>query len=299
MNYLLFITTVLIWGTSWIAISFQVGDVPIVVSVFYRFATAGVIFILALALLKKLTLPKREHWGWIGLQAVCLFSLNFICFYLAAGYITSGLIAVIFSLSVLFNAINARIFFTERITAKTVLACFVGLSGLICLFGPDIFKGENTDTLLGIALASLGTLFFSYGNMISRRLSSQNVSPVTANAWGMCCGAILLMGIIQVVDYPIIFPTEIKYWSAMLYLAVFGSVLGFTVYLLLLARIGSAQAAYVTILFPIVALTISTFVEDYHWSLNAILGICLAISGNIIMFMNAPKPMMKAVEPLK
>lgn len=299
MNLILFATTALIWGTSWIAIAFQVDEVPVVISVFYRFATAGVVFVLALALLGKLVIPERHNWPWVFLQAICLFSLNFICFYLAAGYITSGLIAVIFSLSVLFNAINARLFFGERITAKVILACLFGLTGLMCLFGPDVFRGDDLDTVIGIALASLGTLFFSLGNMVSRHLSSKNTSPVTANAWGMCCGALLLILISQFAGYPLVMPSETKYWIAMFYLAIFGSVLGFTVYLLLLARIGSAQAAYVTILFPIIALTISTFVEDYQWTLNGILGICLALTGNIIMFTNMPRPKTAVVEAAK
>ncbi|MDV7338910.1 DMT family transporter [Terasakiella sp. A23] len=299
MTYFLFAATVLIWGTSWIAIALQIGDVPVVVSVFYRFATAGVIFILALVLLKKLVIPRRGHWPWILLQAVCLFSLNFICFYLSAAYITSGLIAVIFSLSVLFNAINARIFFRERITPKTIFACVVGLTGLICLFGPDIFKSENADNLLGIGFASLGTLFFSFGNMVSRHLNTKEVSPITANAWGMCLGAIILMIIIQVAQYPIVIPAAPTYWLAMFYLAIVGSVLGFSAYLLLLSRVGSAQAAYVTILFPIVALTISTFVEGYQWTFNAVLGIGLAITGNIIMFTKTSKPPLPATEPAK
>lgn len=292
MNIVLFISTVLIWGTSWIAIAFQVGEVPAVVSIFYRFALSGIIFILALALLGKLVFPKRQDLPWIMLQACCLFSLNFICFYLAAGYITSGLIAVIFSLATLFNTLNARVFFGDKITPKIVLACVFGITGLALLFGPDLFKAGNNEVLKGIALASLGTLFFSFGNMVSRRLSSRQVSPVTANSWGMCLGAVLLMIIIQVKGLPIVLPSETNYWIALLYLAIAGSVLGFTAYLMLLARIGSAQAAYTTVLFPIVALTISTFVEGYEWSFLSALGLCLALGGNIIMF---AKPKIKPV----
>ena len=290
MTLFLFLTTALIWGTSWIAIAFQVGDVPVVVSVFYRFAGAGVIFILALAALGKLSVPKRNEIVWIGLQASCLFSLNFICFYLSATYITSGLIAVLFSLSVLFNAMNERVFFKVPITSKVIIACGFGLTGLLCLFGPDLLKSDNYNTLIGIGFATLGTLFFSFGNMVSRHLSSKKVSPLNANAWGMCFGAVLLMVIIQVSGYPMTLPLSVTYWMALLYLVLFGSILGFTAYLLLLARIGAAQAAYVTVLFPIVALTISTFVEGCQWTLSGLLGVCLAITGNLIMFTHKKRP---------
>ncbi|WP_417795620.1 DMT family transporter [Terasakiella pusilla] len=292
MNIVLFISTVLIWGTSWIAIAFQVGDVPAVVSIFYRFAISGIIFILALAVLGKLVFPKRQDLPWIMLQACCLFSLNFICFYLAAGYITSGLIAVIFSLATLFNTLNARVFFGDRITPKVILACALGITGLVFLFGPDLFTKNNEEVLKGIALASLGTLFFSFGNMVSRHLSSRQVSPITANSWGMCLGAGVLLIIIQLTGIEISLPSHTSYWVALFYLAIAASVLGFTAYLMLLARIGSAQAAYTTVLFPIVALTISTFVEGYEWSVLSVFGLCLALGGNIVMF---AKPKIKPV----
>lgn len=297
MNLFLFAATVFIWGTTWIAIAFQVSDVSAVVSVFHRFATAGLFFIVVLALMGKLTLPKREDCPWILLQACCLFCLNFICFYLSASYITSGLLAVIFSLATIFNTINARIFFGERISPKVVVAGVLGVTGLVLLFGPDLWHGDNADSLKGIALASLGTLFFSFGNMVSRRLSSKNVSPITANSWGMCCGAVLLMIIIQVSGLELQFPTSTTYWIAMFYLAIVGSVLGFTAYLVLLARIGSAQAAYATVLFPVVALAISTVVEDYQWTALGALGLLLAISGNIVMF--AKKPVFSSMKKLQ
>jgi drug/metabolite transporter (DMT)-like permease len=112
-NILLFISTVLIWGTTWIAITMQVGPVPVLVSVFYRFATAGVIMLVALALMGKLKRPALKHQPFIVAQALCLFSCNFICFYTASSYVHSGLISVIFSLATIYNAINARIFWAN------------------------------------------------------------------------------------------------------------------------------------------------------------------------------------------
>ncbi len=284
MNALLFAATILIWGTTWIAIALQVGPVPVMVSVFYRFATAGVLFLAGLALTGRLKVPPLAQQPFVAAQALCLFSFNFLCFYKAAAFIPSGLIAVIFSLSTIFNAVNARLFFSDRITGRTLLAAGLGVAGLALLFGEDVTATETSGTLTGVGLAALGTLFFSLGNMISRRNSAAGVSPVIANAWGMTYGAIVLLVLIAVTGTPVVAPPDGVYLAAMLYLAIAGSVVGFTTYLMLVARIGSSSAAYATVLFPIVALAISTVYEGYQWHPAGIVGLFLALAGNVVIF---------------
>lgn len=283
-NIALFIATVLIWGTTWIAIALQVGPVPVLVSVFYRFGTAAVIFLLALVLLRRLRLPAWREQPFILAQAACLFSLNFLCFYAAEGFIPSGLVSVIFSLATVLNALNARLFFGDPITPRALTAGALGVAGLMLLFLPDITGGLGAGTAKGIGLAALGTLFFSLGNMISRRNSRVGLSPVIANAWGMAYAAIALLGLIGLTATPMVPPPDGTYLVAMLYLAVVGSVIGFTTYLLLVARIGSARAAYATVFFPIVALLISTVVENYHWHWTGFAGLGLTLAGNLVMF---------------
>ncbi|RCW88256.1 DMT family transporter [Paracoccus lutimaris] len=287
MNALLFAATVLIWGTTWIAIALQVGPVPVLVSVFYRFAVAALVLLAGLALAGRLRVPAGRDWPWIVAQALCLFSMNFICFYAAAAYLPSGLISVIFSLATLFNAVNARIFFGERIAARAVLASLLGVSGLALLLAPEQAAAGGTldgGTIRGIALACLGTMLFSLGNMVSRRNSAAGISPLQANGWGMACGAAVLIGLIAVTGTTMVAPPDGRYLGAMLYLAVVGSVIGFTTYLMLVARIGSARAAYATVLFPIVALALSTAYEGYVWHWQAGLGLGLALLGNLVMF---------------
>lgn len=284
MNALLFVLTVLIWGSTWIAVSFQVGPVPVLVSVFYRFGAAAVILLAGLALCGHLRLPARRDWPWIGAQALCLFSLNFICFYAAAVYLTSGLLSVIFSLATILNAINARIFFGERIAARAMLAGLLGVSGLVLLLEPETGAAQPAGMAWGIALAGLGTMLFSLGNMVSRRNSAAGITPLQANGWGMACGAGVLLALIAATGTPVVAPAEGRYLWALLYLAVIGSVIGFTTYLMLVARIGSGRAAYATVLFPIVALALSTAYEGYAWNWQAGLGLGLALLGNLVMF---------------
>lgn len=278
----LFISTVLIWGTTWIAIAAQVGEVPVAVSVFYRFALAGIIMVAGLALLGRLRRPVA--WRFVMVQALCLFCLNFMALYTATSLIPSGLVSVIFSLASIFNAVNARIFFAERISHQTILAGALGVIGLIGLFWHDLAVTLNPDTLRGIAWAVLGTTFFSLGNMASRKNGMLGVPPVTANAWGMCIGALILLAILAATRQPLAVPQGMTYWSALAYLSIIGSVIGFTAYLELVRRVGPAQAGYATVLFPVVALTASTLFEGYEWTGASVVGMGFVIAGNVVMF---------------
>ncbi|RCW23246.1 threonine/homoserine efflux transporter RhtA [Ciceribacter lividus] len=287
-NYLLFSSTVLIWGTTWIAIALQIGPVPVLVSVFYRFAAAALILVGALILTRRMKVPPLRQQPFILAQALCLFCCNFLCFYYAAAYVPSGLISVVFSLATIFNAVNARIFFGDRVSPRTLLAAMLGATGLVLLFGPDIFVAFNPDSWKGVGLSALGTLFFSFGNMASRRNSAAGISPVTANAWGMSYGALTLLGLVLITATPVVMPPDITYLGALLYLSVVGSVVGFTTYLMLVSRIGSQKAAYATVLFPVVALTLSSIYEDYRWTAISVAGLLLTLAGNVVMFVRLP-----------
>ncbi len=289
MNLFLFAATVLIWGSTWLAIALELGPVPVLVSVFYRFALAALILWPLLLLSGRMANTRPRDHLFMGLQGLCLFSLNFLCFYNATAYIPSGLVSVIFSLATIYNAVNARLFFGERITARAVLATAVGVAGLVLIFWHDLFGGAlNLDALKGVGLAALGTLFFSLGNMVSRKLSSTGVPPLTANAWGMGYGALFLIALIGLSGVPLVAPPSASYVGALLYLALFGSVVGFTTYLMLVARIGSGRAAYATVMFPVIALLLSWAFEGYHWQWQTVLGVGLTLLGNAIMFARAP-----------
>ncbi|MCJ8507799.1 DMT family transporter [Rhizobium lemnae] len=287
-NLLLFSSTVLIWGTTWIAIALQIGPVPVLVSVFYRFALAALILVGALVLSGRLKVPTLQQQPFVVIQALSLFCCNFLCFYHAAAYVPSGLISVVFSLATVYNAVNARIFFGDPIKSRALVAAALGVAGLCLLFGPDVFLAVKPDSWKGIALSALGTLFFSFGNMASRRNSAAGLSPITANAWGMTYGSLALLFLVAVTQTPVVAPPDRIYIAALIYLSAIGSVVGFTTYLMLVSRLGSQKAAYATVLFPVVALTLSSIFEDYHWTWPGVFGLCLTLAGNTVMFAKFP-----------
>jgi drug/metabolite transporter (DMT)-like permease len=283
-NVLLFLSTVLIWGSTWIAIKLQLGPVPALVSVFYRFASAAAIFMLALALLGKLSVPERRHQPFVVAQALCLFCCNFLCFYVASRYIPSGLAAVVFSLASVFNALNARLFFGDAISPRALLAGALGVVGVALLFARDLFLSFDAGAATGLGLSFLGTILFSLGNMVSRRNGAAGLPLPLANAWGMTYGAAILLALVALTGTPLVPPPDAAYWAALGYLSLFGTVIGFTTYLMLVARIGSARAAYLTVVSPVVALTLSTLFEGYRWTPSSIAGLALTMAGNVVMF---------------
>ncbi|WP_439861113.1 DMT family transporter [Pseudomonas sp. MBLB4136] len=290
MSLSLYLLTVLIWGTTWIAIKLQMGEVAIAASIAYRFALAAAVLFAVLLLSGRLQKLDRRGQLICLVQGLCLFCINFLCFYTASQWIPSGLVAVIFSTATLWNALNARLFFKQRIAANVLAGGALGLAGLALLFWPELADHPaSRESLLGIGLALLGTLCFSAGNLLSSLQQKAGLKPLTTNAWGMLYGALMLVAICLVSGTPFGFEWSTRYVGSLLYLAIPGSVIGFTAYLTLVGRLGPERAAYCTVLFPVVALNISVFAEGYQWSASALLGLLLVMLGNVLVF-RKPRP---------
>ncbi|MFS2222189.1 DMT family transporter [Pantoea sp. B65] len=285
MNALLYILVVVIWGTTWIAIFMQQGVVPVTVSIFWRFLVAALVMFSALMLMGRLRrISLRDHLFCL-LQGCCVFGFNFFCFYHAAAWISSGLESVIFSMAVLFNAINGMLFFRQRPSASLLPAAALGIAGVIALFWHDLMATQLAATLLpGIALSAAGTYGFSLGNMISARHQRRGLETLSTNTYAMFYGA-LVMGAISLLRGDNFMPQlNLRYLGSLFYLAIFGSVIAFGAYFTLVGRIGASQAAYSTLLFPLVALSLSTLYEGYVWHANAIIGLVMILLGNYVMF---------------
>jgi len=285
MNALLYISVVLIWGTTWFAIVLQQGSVAVTVSIFYRFLLSAVIMMVILLVTRRLrNMALKDHLFCIA-QGCCVFAFNYYCFYHAAAYISSGLESVIFSMSILLNAFNGMLFFRQKLKPGLIPASILGLAGIVILFWNDFAAAQIAPGLLkGIGLSLLGTYGFSLGNMISTRHKARGLDVITTNAYAMSYGAIVmaLLSLWQGDAFAI--DLNLRYLGSLVYLSVFGSVLAFGIYFSLVGRIGASQAAYSTLLFPLVALTVSTFYEGYQWQTNAVIGLLLILLGNLVMF---------------
>lgn len=287
-NALLYGLVVLIWGTTWLALKWQLGSVPIAQSIAYRFALAGLILVAWLAWRRQLVRPRGRAAVWVAAQGLCLFCLNFVCFLQASQTLASGLVAVVFSSATLWNALLARVIHGRRLAPNVMAGGALGLAGLVLLFWPEIQAGHGS--LVGLAWALAGTLCFSCGNLLSAALQAEGLKPAQTNAWGMLVGTGLLLGYALVAGEPFTFEPTWRYTGALLYLAIPGSVIGFTAYLTLVGRLGPERAAYSTVLFPVVALNVSAWAEGYHWTPPALAGLVLVMCGNVLVFRRKAPP---------
>ena len=285
MTAVLYALTVVIWGTTWIALKLQLGSVPIPWSIAWRFALAAVVLFAWLGARGRLRLPRREVRWLVAAQGLCLFCVNFICFLNASRTIASGLVAVVFSTATLWNALGARLVFRRALTTTILGGGALGLAGLLLMFWPELARhGASATTVRGLAFALGGTLCFSGGNLLSARMQALGETPALTNAWGMTVGTVALVVGCAAFGIAPAFEPSARYVGAWLYLAIPGSVIGFTAYLELVGRLGPERAAYCTVLFPLVALAISSVVEDYRWTPPALAGLALVMTGNVLVF---------------
>jgi drug/metabolite transporter (DMT)-like permease len=274
-------TTVLIWGTTWLGIKFQLGSVDPMVSVLYRFIAAAIIMMVYCKLAGlKMRFRLKDHM-FMALQGMFLFSINYWVIYLASVHLTSGLVAVIFSSIVFMNIINGAVLMGSPIRFNVVVGGVIGITGITIVFWPDISSFSLSDkAAVGIMLTAGGTFMASLGNIISARHQKYELPVIQTNAYGMAYGA-LIMGIIVIVGSKAFnFDMSFRYVGSLFYLVVFGTVIAFGCYLKLIGKIGADRAAYAAMLFPIVALAISTVYEGYQWSAHNIIGMVLVLIGN-------------------
>jgi len=287
-NTFFYAIIVFVWGTTWIAIKFQTGGIPVENSVFYRFFGAALLMFIFLLVTKRLHRMSFVDHLFCILQGACLFCFNFYFFYIASDLkVESGLLSVIFSMATIFNVINNRLWHKVIPSRNTIIGAIIGVLGIVLLFYPDFIKAmtsESDSRLLGVALAVMATFLFSSGNMLTVRHNKHKLPLATTTAWGMLYGSLIMFVISLVYVGSFSFDSSPKYLLSLAYLIVPGSIIAFALYLSLIASIGANKTAYATVLFPIVALSISTVLEGYTFTPIAIWGLLLAIIGNIIVF---------------
>ena len=282
-----FILTGSIWGSTWFIITGQIDGVPAAWSVFYRFALATpALFLVALLMKRRLILTRPEH-RLAALVGLFQFSGNFLFVYHAELYVTSGIVAMMFGLLMVPNALFARFFLGERVQGGFLLGsaiAIVGVSFLLVhewLANPDAgVVGGNV--LLGIGLALLGILAASVANVIQANPTGRAVPMVSLLAWAMLYGTIFDLGFAVFTAGPPPLPTSSNYWAGIVYLALIGSVVTFPLHYNLVREIGAGRTAYNSILTISVAMLISTLFEDYQWTALTAGGMALAVLGMVI-----------------
>lgn len=292
----LFAIASLIWGSTFWAITLQLGNIAPAVSVTYRFALASAALFAWCALRgDRLALPWRAQ-RWSMLQGFFTFGLSYVCTYHSEQYVVSALVAVLFALMVFWNPICSRIAFGTPITWRMWAAGAVAMAGVTLLFYPSISaswksiaSGGNGLFLLGVVLATVATISGSIGNMVVVKVREQSSNLQLTMAWSMFWGSAMVAVWALVTGESFTMPSGARYWMGLVYLSLFGSVIAFNAYFTLINRIGSSKAVYIGVVTPVISVLMSIQLEHYAPGPGEWLGMILCLS-SVAWMMKSPAP---------
>jgi drug/metabolite transporter (DMT)-like permease len=281
----------LIWGSTWLVIKDQLAVVPPSWSVSYRFAVAGVATLIWAVLRKESLRLDLRGLVFAGALGLAQFVLNFNFVYRAEQHITSGVVAVVYALLLVPNALLARVFLGQKMGRQLLIGSGVAMAGVALLFVHEarLCSAGTAQTLLGIGIALLGVLSASAANIMQATKTAKAYPMATMLGWAMLLGAGLDAAFAWATVGPPMIETRPAYLAGILYLGVLGSAFSFSLYFQLIRTIGPAKAAYTGVLIPVIAMLLSTLFEGYRWSTLAAGGAVLVLAG-LVLALKARRP---------
>ena len=293
---LLYAATVLVWGSTWIMMKFQLGVVAPAASLTYRYFLAGCLVLIGARLAGKvIRLGWRQHL-WCALQGSLMFSVNYWLTYLAAAHLTTGVVSVFFAGVSGATMLIGLILFRKVPDRLPAIGAALGVCGTALVFWPEVsgLPLDGPEVTSGLLLI-LSVFMFASGGLIGARNLGSGMPRYATIGWAMCYGGIWMACVTLIRGESFDFELTATYVGSLLWLTVMGSGVVFVMYFIVVERIGPERAAYASVMFPLVALIISTFAEDYHWPLAALVGVPLAIAGNGLVLWQGRTP--RVVEP--
>lgn len=279
----LYAACVLIWGTTWIAITVQIAVLAPETGVAIRFALAAA-GLMAVCLWRRvpLRLPARAQ-ALVALQGLANFWASYVCVYEAERWVASGVVAVGYAASPLVSLVLARAFLDIPMSRRVALGGVAGVAGVVLIFWHEFTTIRASDGVLwGIAMTVAAVLLGSVGTVAASAYHRRGVSGWAPLAWAMAWGAAgaALQALVR--GTPWHWSWRPDFLGTLAYLALFGSILAFGAYYALVHRVGPAKAGYVGVLTPVVALLLSSVFEGFAWTALTVAGIALALAGNAV-----------------
>jgi drug/metabolite transporter (DMT)-like permease len=285
----LFWVPTLIWASTWHVILYQLAETPPLNSVAWRFLLAGLVLLgISIARGERWQLEWRWH-GWVLLGGVVQYSINYWGVYEAERHIPSGLVAVLFSLMVFGNALSGWWLFAQPVTRRFLAAAACGVLGVVLIFWPEVVAaGARPNAALGLSVGLLAVVMACVGNAITLSLTRRGVPLIPVLGWGMTYGALVLLAIAGAQGTLDAIGHSAAWWTSLLYLTLFGTVVAFFVYFRLAQRVGPARAAMTGVMIPPIALTISAALEGWRPTALSIAGVVLCL-GSVYVATRAPR----------
>ena len=273
-----------VWGTTFYAITLQLGVVDPLVSVVYRFAlSAGLLFVWCKISGEKIALTTRQHLAAFACGTLT-FSLNYPMVYVAEQWVTSAVVAVAFAAMALTNLIVFRALFGQRASLRAWGGALLGVAGVALISWEEIITARlSGPAQFGIALSMCSILAASFGNAAAHRGQEDGAPVASLTAWSMAYGAAALAVFVQFSGRAWLFEPTFEYVGSLLYLSIAGSVIAFVLYFNLARRRGYGTAAYVSAIAPLIAMLVSGVVEHKVWGVAAFAAIALVLAGQALM----------------
>ena len=280
----LFAIPALIWGSTFFVIKFQLGVVDPTWSVSYRFIIAGIILILySRARGLNLQFSSRQHLRILQ-QGMLLFGFNYWFVYIAEQELVSALVAITFSGVIFLNIIFGKIFLGKTAEKKVYIGAVLGIVGTIMLFRQELMDIQVEQLpIFHLIICFASVVIASLGNITSAFNQSNQLPVIQTNAFGMLYGGLLIGFIAVITGVELSFDFSFNYMASLIYLAIFGSIVAFGSYLTLIGKIGADKAAYVLIVIPVIAVSLSVIFEGYQLGWQVIVGMILIIGGNVVV----------------
>lgn len=291
----LFAVVVLVWGTTWHAIVYQVAAGTPELGVTLRFGLAGLL-ILAFARARGERLPPgRAVHARLLLQGGFMYSWSYLCVYHAEKHVPSGLVAVGYSASPLLAGLGATWLWQAPITRRFVAGGVLGVAGVALIFWPELgAAGERPQALLGLAFTVGAVLLSAVGSLSASRNAVNGLPFWPALGTGMVYGSLLTALTLPLAPQGL--PTAPSWWLSLAYLSLAGSIAAFAGYLTIQQRLGPGKASTVGVMTPVLALVVSTLFEGFRPDAFTLAGATLAILGNVWMLRPAVRAAVRAAE---
>ncbi len=281
----------LIWGSTWLVIRDQLAVVPPSWSVCYRFLVAGIAMAIYATVRRESLRLDARGFAFAAILGTAQFVCNFNFVYRAEHYVTSGLVAVVFALLLVPNAIFGRIFLGQRLGRQLVTGSAIAMAGVALLFINEarVDPHGSTSALIGIGFTLCAILSASTANVMQGTQTAKRYPMGSMLAVAMLIGAALDAAFAWTTTGPPVFEMRAGYIAGILYLGLFASALAFPLYFNVIRAIGPAKAAYSGVIVPVIAMLLSTIFEHYRWSTLAVAGAVLAGIG-LVTALRARRP---------
>lgn len=278
-----FLLVSVVWGSTWLVVKDQLATVPPGWSITWRFVIASLAMVVMARVRGdslRLSAGGQKLAALVGLMQFCV---NYQFFYPSERYVTSGVVAVLYALLMVPNALLSAVFLGTRMTGRFLAGSAVALLGIaLLLLHEMLIAPQGSAVPLGVGLAGVAIVAASVANVAQAAPVARASAPVPFIAWSMIWGAGLdAVWAFATAGPPVIDPT-VGYIGGVFYLAVIGSAFTFPLYFRLIRDMGAGKAAYTGVATPVVAMLLSTLFEGYRWSVLAATGCAIAILGLLI-----------------